>query len=330
MSVHVLKPGMLSTFQDKGRIGSQHLGVPVCGAMDSRSHRFANLLVGNTVDTATLEITLIGPTLRFDQACCLAICGADLSPCINNVPVLNHRTLIVQAGDELAFGARHWGVRAYIAWHGGPALTPVLGSTSTDLRGAFGGLEGRALRAGDRFDLHRPLGPNLGEVKQLAQALRLVLPAALIPAAPEQSLRIIQHPMAKLFVPEAWTHLTRDTFRIHAASDRMGYRLEGPELTLRDRTPLLSEGTSMGTIQVPPDGQPIVLMADRQTTGGYAKIATVARIDLPTLAQHMSGETLRFNAITLEQAHALLARREAAFAQVASQLVPLRAALGVT
>lgn len=328
MSVHVLKPGMLSTFQDLGRTGSQHLGVPTCGAMDSRAHRFANLLVGNTHDAPTLEITLIGPTLRFDRTCCLAICGADLSPSLNGTPVLNHRPLIARSGDVLTFGTRRSGVRAYIAWHGGPALRPILNSTSTDLRGGFGGLEGRALRADDHFELSHTLNPaRLGKIQKLIQALRLILPAALVPATPATSLRLIQHAMAALFEPIAWERLTHDAFRIHAASDRMGYRLEGPELTLRDRTPLLSEGTSMGAIQVPPDGQPIVLMADRQTTGGYAKIASVASVDLPLIAQSMPGEALHFKAIDLEQAHVLLTRRAAAFEHVALQLAPLRAAL---
>lgn len=328
MSVHVVKPGMLSTFQDLGRTGSQHLGVPACGAMDSRSHRFANLLVGNTHDAPTLEVTLMGPTLRFEAACCLAICGADLSPALNGIPVLNHRTLIVHAGDELSFGPRRTGMRAYIAWHGGPALTPVLGSASTDLRGGFGGLEGRGLRAGDHFELNRTLDiAHLDEVQALNQALRLVLPAALVPAVAEQPIRLIPHPMMRLFDPEAWTRLTQDAFRIHAASDRMGYRLEGPELSLQDRTPLLSEGTSMGTIQVPPDGQPIILMPDRQTTGGYAKIASVASVDLPAIAQCMPGEALHFKSIDLEQAHTLLMHREAAFQRVAEQLTPTRDAL---
>lgn len=328
MSIHVLKPGMLSTFQDLGRTGSQHLGVPVCGAMDSRSHRFANLLVGNAGDAATLEVTLMGPTLRFDDICCMAICGADLSPTLNGAPILNHRPLIARAGDVLSFGARRSGARAYIAWHGGLALTPVLGSASTDLRGGFGGLAGRALRSGDRFELSRALKPvRLNEVEPLIQALRLVLPSPLVPTAPATPLRLIRHPMAELFAPEAWERLTHGTFLIHAASDRMGYRLEGPELALRDRTPLLSEGTSLGTIQVPPDGQPIVLMADRQTTGGYAKIATVANVDLPAIAQRMPGEVLQFKSIELEQARALLTRHESAFQRLATQLAPLRAAL---
>lgn len=328
MSIRVIKPGMLSTFQDLGRTGSQHLGVPVCGAMDSRSHRFANLLVGNTHDAPTLEITLMGPTLRFEQTCCVAICGADLSPTLNGDPILNHRPLIAHAGDELSFGARRSGMRAYIAWRGGPTLTPVLDSASTDLRGGFGGLEGRALRAGDHFELDTRLDPmRLDKAQKLIQTLRLILPAALVPVTPGTPLRLIRHPMADLFAPDAWERLSCDTFRIHAASDRMGYRLVGPELVLRDRTPLLSEGTSMGTIQVPPDGQPIVLMADRQTTGGYAKIASVACVDLPAIAQHMPGETIQFKPLDLVQAHALLTRREAAFQQLAAQLTPLHRAL---
>src|SRR5690606_6867180 len=153
MSVTVLRPGLFSSFQDLGRHGYQHLGMPVGGAMDQRAHQLANLIAGNDRDMATLEVTLVGPTLRFDAAACIALAGADLSPKINDTPAPMGRPLVMRAGDVLSFGPRRSGVRCYIAWHGGMALPEVLGSQSTYLRGKLGGFQGRALQKGDVLPL---------------------------------------------------------------------------------------------------------------------------------------------------------------------------------
>jgi len=327
MSIQVIKPGLLSTFQDGGRHGQQHLGIPVSGAMDNRAHRLANLLVGNAEDQATLEITFGGPTLQFDAPACIALSGADLTPSVNGQPVANHRPLILRPGDQLAFGPRKSGLRAYLAVHGGVSLPSVLHSRSTYLRGGFGGLEGRALRKGDALALNAVLAAaGLTTLEEALWNIRIYLPATL-GLQQRSTLRVLRSSHTGLFTRQALRALFSETFRVSSDSDRMGYRLQGPTLPLREPVQLLSEATSPGSIQVPADGQPIILMADRQTTGGYAKIGHIAWVDLPWVAQSMPGDTLSFSEISLDQAQALDMQREQAFIQLRDSLAPLRKAL---
>lgn len=323
MSMIVLKPGMLSTFQDLGRFGQQHLGVSVAGAMDQRAHRLANVLVGNDPALATLEITLTGPTLRFTKPCCLALCGADLSATLNGQPLVLNRPIVVRAKDELSFGVRQHGTRAYLAVHGGFALKPVLGSTSTYLRSAMGGWHGRALRRDDEIPLLRPLkNKGLEDLAMDLWSLKIYLPAAL--SEPRQTfVRLIKGQQWDEFTPESCAALLTEPYRISPDSERMGYRLQGASLLMTTPRQMISEGTTFGTIQVPAGGQPIILMADRQTTGGYPKMAYVASVDLPRLAQMGPGDIVSFKAISLEQAQALDLTRAKAFATLADALQPV-------
>jgi biotin-dependent carboxylase-like uncharacterized protein len=324
MTVSVLSPGVLSSFQDLGRYGCQHLGVPVGGAMDNRAHRLANLLVGNPEDEATLEVTLTGPTLRFNQAACIAISGANLSATINRQAVPNNRPLILRAGDVLAFGPRTTGTRAYIAWHGGISLPVVLGSRSTYLRGQFGGYKGRALKKDDTLTMRYELAPQaLDELAAELWKLKVYLPA-ILGIMPRNAIRVLRGADAKLFTAQSVDDFFNTEYRISANSDRMGYLLNGAKLVLQNSSQLLSEATSFGTIQVPHDGSPIVLMADRQTTGGYAKIAHIATVDLSAVAQYMPGEAIRFNEIELSHAQQLDNQREEAFGRLYQTLTPLR------
>jgi biotin-dependent carboxylase-like uncharacterized protein len=324
MSMIVLKPGMLSTFQDLGRFGQQHLGVSVTGAMDQRAHRLANMLVGNDPALATLEITLAGPTLRFTKPCCLALCGADLGATLNGQPLVLNRPIVVRAKDELSFGVRQYGTRAYLAVHGGFALEPVLGSTSTYLRSAMGGWHGRALRRDDEIPLLRPLkNKGLEDLAMDLWSLKIYLPAAL--SEPRQTfVRLIKGQQWDEFTPESCAALLTEPYRISPDSERMGYRLQGASLLMTTPRQMISEGTTFGTIQVPAGGQPIILMADRQTTGGYPKMAYVASVDLPRLAQMGPGDIVSFKAISLEQAQALDLTRAKAFATLADALQPVR------
>lgn len=324
MSVTVIRPGLASTFQDTGRHGFQHLGMPVCGAMDLRAHQLANLIAGNERDLATLEVTLMGPTLRFDAPACIALAGADLSPTVNGTPVPIGRPLVLRAGDVLAFGARRSGVRCYIAWHGGIALPHVLGSQSTYLRGRLGGYHGRALQKDDVLPLNVPLDEAAhASLADDLQKMAIYLSAPLA-YNPRRRLRVMRGPQTGLFTDEALHTLFNSEFRIANESDRMGYRLAGPALNVRENRQLLSEGATFGTIQVPADGQPIVLMADRQSIGGYPKIGHVASVDLSQLAQCMPGETVRFEEIELAQAQQLDNLREQALASLAASLAPMR------
>lgn len=319
-----MKPGALSTLQDLGRTGFQHFGVPVCGAMDAWSHRLANRLVGNVDDEATIEITWMGPSLKFDRPVLVAITGADLSPRIGGRPLPRRGPLLVAGGARLDFGHRQNGVRSYLAVRGGFAVPRVMGSRSTYLRGSFGGFDGRALRQGDVLRLVNDDGrhaPGLA-MRWREGDVGFSTPDVARDIAPLPSddapltVRIVRDRHWTLFTADAQRALVEQPFRLSAQSDRMGFRLEGTILDLQRPADLLSEAVAFGTMQVPPDGNPIVLMADRQTTGGYPKIAAVASADLPMLAQAAPGRTVRFATITLAEAQRLDRARAAALARV--------------
>jgi antagonist of KipI len=329
MSVTVIKPGMLSSFQDRGREGYQHQGIPAAGAMDERAHRLANALAGNPGDPATLEMTLTGPTLRFDAPACFALAGADLGATLNGRDLPVHRPLVARAGDTLAFGARPAaGVRGYLAVHGGFALPRVMGSESTYLRSGFGGFQGRALAKGDQVPLRAPLAGDrdLDALQDALWQLRVYLPAAL-GAKRRDAIRFLPGMHWDEFSEASRQDFAGSEFRISPQSDRMGYRLLGPALSMSQPRQMLSEAACFGTVQVPSGGEAIILMADRQTTGGYPKIAQIATVDLPILAQCAPGQTLRFQPIGLEEAQRLDSERERAFTQLQEALAPLRALL---
>lgn len=328
MSITVLKPGMLSSFQDLGRAGYQHQGIPAAGAMDERAHRLASLLAGNPPTRATLEITMIGPALRFDAPACFALAGADLDARLGGLPIAPLRPQFARAGDELTFSAcpkPGRGLRTYLAVHGGYAIDSVMGSESTYMRGRFGGLQGRALARGDVIGLHGPLRDDdgLDALDAAMQDLRLYLPATLV-HAPRAALRILPGSHWDSFDAESQRHFVESGFLITPASDRMGYRLQGPDIRQRAPRQMLSEAVGFGTVQVPSGGQPIVLMADRQTTGGYPKIAQVASVDLPLLAQLGPGDGVRFTMTDIAEAQRLDQAREQAYAGLHDALRPLR------
>ncbi|WP_205666217.1 biotin-dependent carboxyltransferase family protein [Aquabacter cavernae] len=299
LSIEVVKPGLLSTFQDLGRRGQQHLGVPLNGVMDERAHRTANWLVGNAPGAATLEMTLLGPNLRFGAPVRIALSGADLSATLNGQPVPLNEAVQAAAGDVLAFGAPKRGIRAYLAVEGGYALEPVMGSMSTNVRAGFGGLGGKPLRK----DVSIPLSPAPGRTLPVRGALPAF--AADIMREPDAPLRVMAGREHDMFTQESLRAFGAEAYQITPQSDRMGYRLKGPPLERRRTTEMLSEAVTAGTVQVPPDGQPIVLMADCQTSGGYPRIAHVAWVDLPRLAQCAPGARLRFEWIDLAEAQRL-------------------------
>lgn len=318
MSIRVLRPGILSSLQDSGRHGYQHFGVPVSGAMDLFSHRVANILVGNDEGAATLEMTLQGPQLEFGEETQIAICGADLSPSIGGNPVPEGKPVRLRAGTVLEFGACASGCRAYLAVAGGFAVPAVLGSRSTYEIAGIGGLDGRALRKADRLPvgdsparLYPGLAADLARSDHAFAAPRWAVNQHIekLGRSP-QTVRIIPGVHWEAFAPAARERLTGALFRVAADSNRIGYRLEGPAIELEKPLEILSRAVAFGSIQVPPGGQPIVLMADRQTTGGYPMIADVAGVDLHLLAQLKPGDRLRFELVSLAQAQALWLRRE--------------------
>ena len=318
MSIQVIKPGALSTLQDVGRVGYQRFGVTVGGVMDEWSHRIANLLVGNDENEATLEMTMQGPSLLFKSTQLIAICGADMSPTINKQPVPQRRPVLVKAGSQLDFGLLRQGARGYLAVAGGYRVQPVMHSKATFIRGGFGGFEGRALQKMDELEIN----PNEGEKrypslsKQLEQDNSgLVAPTWSVNTSTGEKtsplkVRVVAGQQWQAFTEEAQANFAESTFQISTQSDRMGYRIEGTALALRQPLELISEAVGFGTIQVPPDGNPIILMADRQPTGGYPKIAQVASVDLPLLAQMLPKERLQFSMISLDDAQRLYFARE--------------------
>lgn len=308
-SFEVLSPGMLTTVQDLGRHGHQSQGVPVSGAMDTFALQVGNLLLGNDPGAAGLEIALHGPVLRCLRGIEVCVCGADLGAQCSGDPVPLWRPFRVRPGDDISFAGQRLGVWAYLCVEAGIDVPLVLGSRSTYLRAGLGGLDGRQLRAGDVIAT-LPAGPG-GPGRPL--------PSADVPAlAARAEARAVPGPQDSLFDPGALEMLFSAQFTVSTQSDRMGYRLQraadapggrGPRRS-STRAEIPSAGTALGSIQVLPDGDPIVLMADRQTTGGYPQIATVISVDVARIAQLPPGGTVAFRPVTVEEAQEA-ARRQA-------------------
>jgi antagonist of KipI len=301
-ALRVLRPGMLTTVQDLGRWGHQAVGVPVAGPMDWYSHRLANQRVGNHAACAALEITLIGPEFEVEGEVTCAVAGADFRLLVNDAGVEREGPFVVRAGDRLRVVERRSGARASLAVAGGFDLPAVLGSRSTSLISRMGPFGGRALKAGDRL----PVGAAAHTRHPRSRGRALELPEA------GCRLRVIPGPHDDRFTPAAHRVLRSARFTVTPESNRMGYRLAGPALVRAETTEMLSDATPIGSIQVPPSGLPILLMADRQTTGGYPKIATVITADLPLAGQLAPGDWIEFVPCTVEDALAALREREAA------------------
>ena len=310
-AVVVIKPGMLTTIQDEWRWGLQAQGVPVAGPMDPVSHRLANALVGNARNAAVLEITLVGPELEFDDERLVAVTGAAFDLWLDGRPVPHNAAFTAPAGSRLRFGERRIGARAYLAVAGGIAVPPTLGSRSTHVISAMGGIDGRAIRARDRL----PLGEATGVPSAGGQR------AAIIPLPDRHArIRVLPGPQAELFSSEALDVLQSAPYVIAQNSDRMGFRLEGPRLSHWRGADIISDATPLGVLQVPASGQPILLMADRQTTGGYPKIATVIAADMAVAGQLAPADAITFAVCTpIEAMAALIAQERALMAVEARQ-----------
>ncbi len=294
MEMTVRRAGLLTTVQDLGRTGHRAAGVPLGGAMDPFALRVANLLVGNPENTPALECTLAGPELVFERDALVAVCGADFGTLPPWQPAW------VRAGEPLKLPHARSGCRAYVAVAGGLHIPPVLGSAGTFLRAGFGGWKGRALRDGDIL----PAGEAQRRLTGSWRADPRILPAY----SPDAEVRVVSGAHADQFGPEFFS----SEFTVTPQSDRMGLRLAGPKLPRGTEDGIPSAPVAPGTVQVPPDGQPIVLMADAQTIGGYPQLAHVITADLPVVAQLRPGDRVRFRMVPLDEAHALLLARERA------------------
>ena len=323
--IEVLRPGLLTTVQDTGRTGFQDQGVPAGGAADPVALRVANLLVGNPMGAAGLEMTLAGPRLRFARDTVVALGGAPMAAEVDGVPVSPWRPVRIRAGETLEVGGARTGCRAYLACAGGIDVPAVLGSRSTYLPSAFGGFEGRALRTGDRL----PVGEAGAQAAAIlagidgrgsGAAAWWAAPSALPAYSPDPELLLIPGSHTAALTHSARAMLFGQRFRVSPHSDRMGCRLEGAGLALSAPLELTSEGVAPGTVQLPPGGSPIVLLADGGTTGGYPRVGHVATVDLPLLAQLRPGDTLRFRETNLDAAHRRLRSREVGLLRLADAI----------
>ena len=305
--IKVIAPGLLTTLQDGGRYGYQQFGVPVCGAMDRYSLNLANLLAGNDPDEAALEITYLGPTLQFERGCAFAICGGRFAAKLDGCPIEHARAYSAAPGSVLEIGAVQEGFRGYLAVSGGFAVEPVLGSRSTYLKGGFGGLNGRKLQKEDVLPLRDPAIwlPFMDQRTFEPDTWRYPLA--------DRPIRVVLGPQQERFSERGIETFLSEEYKVTQESDRMGYRLDGKAIEYAEGCDgnIISDGIVMGAVQVP-SGKPIIMMADRQTTGGYSKIATVITADLPLLAQKQAGDKLRFEAVTPEAA-AMLRRKQQGF-----------------
>jgi len=300
-TIRIINPGPLTTIQDRGRYGFQDRGVPVSGAMDQWAYRLGNLLVGNRGNEAALEITLGGFKAEFLTDTCFCLCGPEQEVRLNNQIISTWAAHQAVSGDVLSLDYGRKGVRWYLALAGGVEVPLVMGSRSTYLRGGFGGLEGRPLRKGDELTVGRPKGSRL----------LTAIPKELIPDySPEPILRVVLGPQDEAISPEGLATFFSSRYSVSQRSDRMGCLLDGPIIQHKEGPDIISDATAFGSIQVPGSGQPIILMADRQTVGGYVKIATVISVDLPLAAQVLPGYRIHFKEIGLQEAQDLLGEQE--------------------
>ncbi|MFE4898149.1 5-oxoprolinase subunit C family protein [Peribacillus butanolivorans] len=311
MSLRVIKPGLLTSIQDLGRKGFQQHGVIVSGAMDAYSLRIANMLVGNKEGEAALEITLMGPTLKIEKNCLIAITGGNLSPTIDSQAVPMWKPVYVKKGTILRFAGCKSGCRAYLSVAGGYAISTVMNSKSTYLRGEIGGYKGRALKVDDVVDFNET--STILDNRKFKEAFTapkwFVNEKEFMPSR-MPVIRFIDGSQYDYFTASSKVSFTENLFKVSNQSDRMGYRISGPLLELQEKRELLSEAVTNGSVQVPPDGNPIILLADSQTTGGYPKIAQVITADLPLIAQVKPGEAIQFSRVSLKEAQQLFLQKE--------------------
>ncbi len=291
--IEIITPGLLTTVQDFGRVGVMKNGFIQNGAMDRYSMTVANRLCGNCDSAPVLEMTVLGVTARFTQDTVICVSGADFGAKINDKPIKRNKAYKINKGDILSMGAAKSGMRAYLAVAGGIVGEYVFGSASTNLKFAFGGHFGKKLQSGDVLSIGTGAFP-LGEIDKWE------IPES--EYSKDAQLRVVLGPQNEMFTDEDIRLFLSQEYEVTAQSDRMGIRLSGEPLKSKNGMDIISDGIVFGSVQVPNSGEPIILMADHQTTGGYAKIATVISVDLPRASQLSVGNTVRFKSVTVEEA----------------------------
>ncbi len=295
--MQIIKNGLLTTIQDAGRFGYRHLGIPQSGVMDSRAQSHANYLVGNPSDAPVLECSFYGGIFRFEQRQIIALTGADMKARLNDLPCEMYRSIEVYSGDTLALTYAQTGTRTYVAVQGLPDIEELMQSYSTYISGGFGGFRGRALQLGDRliWKNESPKNPN----RILAEYFRPYF------SIKKNIIRIVRGPEWEYLSTASRQGFEKTLYQVHTDSNRMGIRLAGKSLKLKEKFSMISSATLPGTIQLPANGQPIVLMQDGQTTGGYPRIGKVIEADLGRLAQIAPKGNLHFRMVNEREARQL-------------------------
>ncbi|WP_338753763.1 biotin-dependent carboxyltransferase family protein [Bacillus sp. FJAT-52991] len=316
MAMLITRPGFFTTVQDRGRTGNRQYGVIVSGAMDDLSLRLGNWLVGNECGAGALEMTMTGASVQFDQPVFVAFTGAEASIECQGKPVPMWRPVYVPAGSEVHVRKFIQGSRVSLSVAGGIDVPKVLGSRSTYARGQFGGFEGRSLKKGDNLPIGRPNETVQAVIDGIPKAAARVLAtnwgisSSVYQFLKNTRFRCIAGSEYRCFTDASQQDFWGKPYKITPESDRMGFRLDGARLQMNKSKEMISEAVAIGTIQVPSSGQPIILMADRQTTGGYPKVANVTTVDLPSLAQKIPGTEVYFEYVTLEESQQLYIQRE--------------------
>ncbi|WP_027624204.1 biotin-dependent carboxyltransferase family protein [Clostridium lundense] len=316
--IRVITPGLLTTIQDKGRIGYQQFGMPVAGAMDEYSLRLGNILLQNREYEAALEVTMIGPELQFNIDTVIAITGGNLQPKINDIEVGMWRTLKINKGDKLSFGKVKEGIRSYICFYGELNITEVMGSKSTYAKAGIGGVNGRALKIGDKLNL-------IKKEENFDYILNKKIKECYIPKfTGNYDIRVILGPQKENFTEKGINTFLSSNYEVTDECDRMGYRLSGDKIEHKEGADIISDGIALGSVQVPGHGMPIIMMADRQTTGGYTKIATVISSDISILAQAKPGDKINFNKVSVKEAHNILKEYEYKIVQIKNSIEDIK------
>lgn len=307
MGILFLKGGTYTTIQDNGRVGYQNVGFSVSGVMDKKAYRLANILLDNHAKEPVLEFCMTGPCIKFLSDTFIAITGADFSPKVNGISVLNYKAIQIHKNDVLEFTSSQNGTWGYIAIAGGMNIQPVMGSCSTNVRCKLGGFHGRCMKKGDYIGLKK-------RVTYLSQYLSRTIPQEFLQNYQSETIRVICGPQNDAFTAKGIDTLFGSEYKVTDQCDRMGYRLEGNSIEHKEcGADIISDGISLGAIQIPSNGKPIIMLADRQTTGGYTKIATVISSDIPTLVQKRTGDIIHFGEITIEQAGEILKKQSEEF-----------------
>ena len=312
MGIKFASGGFLTTVQDMGRTGYQESGMSVSGVMDQRSAAIANILVGNDENEAVLEVTLMGPMMEFTEDNIIAVTGGNLVPKVNGKDLPMYQAVLVHKGDSMNFAGMTSGSRAYIAVAGGLDIPVQMGSKSTNLKLKVGGYQGRKIGGGDEIGFAAPKTtlPNMRKRKVTPEDF----------SQTEKTIRVVMGPQDDCFTEKGVETFLSSTYAFTNESDRMGCRLEGEVIEHKNGGDIITDGIAFGAIQVPSHGQPIIMMADHQTTGGYTKIANVISVDLPVLAQCMPGMKIHFEKVTVDEAQALYCKEKEEFDALAKRL----------